>query len=232
MSTWIKICGITNLEDAQLAARLGADALGFVMHKKSPRCCQPVLAREIIQAVPTGVECVGVWLDEPADLISAEAAFIGCAAIQAYEWPTLVELAARNLACIPAVGSGREFLEEPWDALLMRFQTHEFNRFILDSSRHEPAELNGSRPETNGGQFFMESVWRGILPVLAGGLHAGNVYETLADNGPCGIDVASGIESRPGKKDHAKLKHFIEEVRRWDMTVSSAATAVDSSRKR
>jgi phosphoribosylanthranilate isomerase len=233
VSTWIKICGITRLEDARLAVQLGADALGFVMHAQSLRCCNPENARTIIAEVSARVLCVGVWLDEPADQIVTESKYIGCAFIQNYDLATTLELNALSVRCLPAI-SPQEMLrnEEDIDLLLTSLAKHEINCVIVDSTRRSTSCEEDAYTAQYSESFVRRAKHRAIQSVIAGGLNCGNVRQTLQSFQPFGVDVASGIESLPGVKDPVKLRRFIEEVRTWDEMVTSAPTAADSCRKR
>ncbi|MBI4718647.1 MAG: phosphoribosylanthranilate isomerase [Planctomycetes bacterium] len=225
MATWIKICGITCIEDALLAARLGANALGFVLHEASTRFCDPRVARDVITRVPPGVTTVGVWLDEPADLVTDLARFIGCLGVQTYDLSVARALRGRGLNVLPAIAAGDPNAVDAW----RRFCGSWSGYVVVDGSRPASGRSAGA------GAGALRAVGRSVAvlapparPVLAGGLNGENVYERLAAFRPRGVDVASGVEASPGRKDPERLTQFVEEVRRWDATVGSGGSA-DSS---
>ena len=223
MATWIKICGLTNLEDAVLAARLGADALGFVLHRGSGRYCEQNTARAIIRDVPSGVTTVGVWLAEPAEIVSETAQFIGCDLVQIYDPITVQALHVQGLNVLPAIPvAGEAIGGEDWQ----RFCESWVGRIVVDRSRAMPERATPARtPEDNAWRDLVSTIGITRQIVLAGGLDPENIRAALDTNRPLGVDVASGVESAPGRKDAEKLVRFIEEVRRWDATVGSDGSA-------
>ncbi len=228
MSTWIKICGITRPQDASLAVQLGADALGFVMHSRSPRSCTLDVVRSLIRNVSPSITCVGVWLDEPLDQIVQEANDIGCAVIQNYDLPTAMELSRRGLQCLPAL-IPQETLRTSKDVvpLLALLAVHGITRFIVDTTDRKFSRDMATLPQNLLRDFFALAILQGMQPILAGGLNAQNVRHRLSIYHPSGVDVASGVEVTPGEKDQDKLTHFFEEVRQWDSADSSAPTAAN-----
>ncbi len=229
MATWIKICGLTNLEDAALAARLGADALGFVLHRESRRFCAPSIARAIIEEVPNGVTTVGVWLDESAEIVTEAARDIGCDLVQTYDPTTARVLHAQGFDVLPAIPFVDEAVSSgDW----RRFCQSWVGRVIMDRSRRL-AERSAPRRTTKGHAThdFVLAFGESQQVVLAGGLNPENVRTALETYRPLGVDVASGVESAPGRKDAEKLVRFIEEVRRWDAMVGSDGSADSLSPK-
>jgi phosphoribosylanthranilate isomerase len=223
MATWIKICGLTNLEDAALAARLGADALGFVLHRESSRFCEQSTARAIIRDVPRGVTTVGVWLAEPAEVVSATARLIGCDLVQTYDPTTARALNAEGIDVLPAIlVAGEAACSEDWRCFCESWT----GRIVVDRSRSIPKQATPAHASQN-------DAWRDLAStlgktrqvVLAGGLSPENIQAALDTYRPFGVDVASGVESEPGRKNVKKLVLFIEEVRRWDAMVGSDASA-------
>jgi phosphoribosylanthranilate isomerase len=227
MSTWIKICGITDVHDARLAVDLGADAIGLVMHTASPRACDPQAAKGIVRELRDRILCVGVWLDECFADISSEAEAICFSAVQNYDLATSFELARRGFPCIPAVHQGMSLDSEVVQAL----RGSEMDRVILDRSRSGKEVQSRNFPPAWTG-LLHEGQERRIKIILAGGLNEENVCSVLSRYEPHGVDVSSGIESQPGKKDPDKLRHFIAEVRKWDSTAISAGMAGGLCRKR
>jgi phosphoribosylanthranilate isomerase len=217
--TWVKICGTTNLEDALLAVEAGADALGFVFYEKSPRNITVEAAREIVQELPESVEKVGVFVAESPNGIDAIQRQVGLTAVQAYspatqEWfdwqrhsrcKLLVAIQASRVSDSIFVGEG------------MKQAVH---AILLDSG-------SGARPGGTGECFDWESakgMVRGLgesVPVvIAGGLTPENVGDAIGILRPWGVDVSSGVEARPGKKDPGKLRAFVQAVREMDRKTS------------
>ncbi len=219
MATWIKICGLTNLEDAALAAGLGADALGFVLHPQSRRYCAPNTARAIITAVPPSVTTIGVWLDESADVVSAAARFIGCDFVQTYDPMSARALHAQGFDVLPAIPVADEADGgEDW----RRFCQSWTGRVVVDRSRVTlQRSIQACVRGRDESHDVVSTLRKTLQVVLAGGLNPENIRAALNAYRPLGVDVASGVESALGQKDTEKLVRFIEEVRRWDAMVGS-----------
>jgi len=204
--TRIKICGMTSAEDALAAAALGADAVGFVF-APSPRRIEPSEAREIVRALPPFVTTVAVFVDASAGEIAEAMEASGCRVVQLHgseppvlieqlRWPAIKALRvreARDVEAIPAYSAAAAIL--------------------LD------AYVEG-RPGGTGATFewalAAEARRFGRPIILAGGLNAENVAAAIAQVRPFGVDVSSGVEARPGKKDHDLMARFVEAVRRVD----------------
>jgi phosphoribosylanthranilate isomerase len=200
----IKICGITNLEDALLAAELGADALGFIFYARSPRHVAPETAREIIAQLPPFVAAVGVFVDEASALVQELAARVGLDWVQLHgqESPEY----CRNL--------GRKVIKG------FRIQDEDSLRRLADYQGAAQAMLLDTykKGQAGGtGEIFDWHLARKAKKygqiILAGGLTPENVAQAIATAGPAAVDVASGTEAAPGKKDPAKLRAFFEAVR-------------------
>ena len=233
---WIKICGITRREDAQLAVHLGVNALGFVMHSHSPRRCEADAARDMIRELPEMVHGVGVWFDEPVDAIAPIAERIGCSWVQTYDLNAALALHSRGFAILPAITLPIA------SALRTRagWRGVEADRVIVDLGRAN----DGRRVESPGSAAHAHDThgsWRvlraiNLAPttrlILAGGLNDECVGAALDKLRPDGVDAASGLESAPGIKDHGKMIQFVEEVRGWKEKAISAPTAVDSCPRR
>jgi phosphoribosylanthranilate isomerase len=197
----IKICGITRLEDALLAARLGADALGFNLWPGSKRFIEPDAARAIVDRLPPFVAPVGVFVNQPPREVVASAARAGLGTVQLHgdEGPDEV-----NGYAIPALKalrvSGPESLAD-----LHRYRVL---GFVLDA----PSAGFGGSGATFDWAIAREAAGR-VPVILAGGLTPGNVREAIRAVRPYGVDVASGVESAPGVKDVDRLRRFIEAAR-------------------
>jgi phosphoribosylanthranilate isomerase len=193
----VKICGVTSLEDALAAVRLGADAIGFNFWPRSKRYLLPATAGGIAARLPPGVATFGVFVDPSrAELEEALAASrVGVAQLHGDEPPDL----ALGLP-VPVVKAIRVMDRDSLAALA----SWEVRAFLLDSAS---AGYGGS------GKTFDWSLAAAVaaeLPVfLAGGLGPENVAEAVRAVRPLGVDVASGVESAPGVKDAAKMKQFI-----------------------
>lgn len=206
-----------------LAARLGADAFGFVLHRESSRFCERSTAREIIRGVPRGVTTVGVWLAEPAEIVSETARFIGCDLVQTYDPITARALHVQGLNVLPAIPvAGKGIGGEEW----RRFLGSWGGRVLVDRSRAVPKQPTpGFLATVHVLHDRVTALGKTQQLVLAGGLRPENIRAALDTYRPLGVDVASGVELTPGRKDAEKLVRFIEEVRRWDATVGSDGSA-------
>jgi len=199
----VKICGITNLEDALLAAELGADALGFIFYSKSPRKVAPEAAREIIAQLPPFVASVGVFVDEAAAVVQELAARVGLDWIQLHgqESPEY----CRNLSRRVIKG--------------FRIQDAESLRPLADYREAAQALLLDTYKQGQVGGTGTAFDWRlareakpyGRI-ILAGGLTPENVAQAIAIAQPQAVDTASGTEAAPGRKDPAKLRAFFKAV--------------------
>jgi phosphoribosylanthranilate isomerase len=203
----IKFCGLTNLDDAQLAVEAGAWALGMILWPGSPRHCEPIEAVRIATALKRGgPELVGVFVNPTLDEVSAAADTIGITMIQLHgdEGPVFCAEVARRTGCqvIKAIPVGGK-------ADMQAIEAFHTDYHLLDAHR---AGKRGGTGETFDWELVRSR--RSRIPlVLSGGLHAGNVAEAIAATQPYAVDVASGTESAPGVKDPAKLIAFAEAVR-------------------
>ncbi len=202
----VKVCGITTLDDALVAAAAGADALGFNFWPESPRYLEPARAAEIIALLPPFVTPVGVFVDAAPRVIEriARAARVRALQLHGEEQPPDVDaLAAKGHKVVKAFRVGRKFRA----AELKSFTGAA--AFLLDS------DVKGKRGGT--GKSFD---WRKARAanrhgriLLAGGLTAENVAEAIQQAQPYGVDVCSSVESKPGLKDHARLREFIRQAK-------------------
>ena len=227
--TWIKICGITNLEDALIAVEAGADALGFVFYEKSPRNIDPDTAREIVRQLPDNIERVGIFVDKPTLEVRRFVEGIRLTAVQLYNEECAKSLAS-NWAAEHAPGQPPKIMMViPGDQFAASGGVHLINgaswsisksckeilfALLVDSS--SDSQLGGT------GRPFDWTRVRGMIQgmsaicrtVVAGGLTPSNVGVAITVLGhPWGVDVSSGVEAHPGKKDPAKVRAFITAVR-------------------
>lgn len=215
--TWIKICGITNSEDAQTAAQAGADALGFVFYEKSPRRMDADAAVRAANGLPESVERVGVFVDHAVDSVAAIAKRAGLTGVQLYSGTAIEEAQIKALPglvvylAIPA--------EESTNGLLAKDDKvrRSVRAVLLDSGRLRSGENPGGTGKTFDWQKAVpvaENIRsHGFRLVVAGGLAPANVAEAIRVLQPWGVDVSTGVESRPGKKDADKIRAFVAAVR-------------------
>ena len=202
----VKICGITNEDDARSACEAGADLVGFNFYKGSPRYVKAAEAEKIRPQLPANVEAVGVFVNaERAEVAELwEALKLDAVQLHGDETPERVaEVAARGRV-IKAFRVGPDFLVETLDEYAGA------SAFLLDAAETGQYGGTGRRNDWT----VARSAARTRRIILAGGLNAENVAEAIQFVRPYGVDVASGVESAPGKKDLRKLRKFIEEVRR------------------
>ena len=206
----VKICGITRLEDARLAVSLGADALGFNFYEKSPRCLSPSDAWAILRKLPAMISTVGVFVNWDDSSIIALAKSLRLSAVQLHGDESDV-IASRCAKCFPVI---KAFRTGPKFSLADMKRYSGASSFLIDAA----PSTEGSSIYGGTGQLANWKVAAGAakkFPVLlAGGLTPENVGEAIVAVRPYAVDVASGVESRPGKKSHAKLAHFFSEVSR------------------
>jgi phosphoribosylanthranilate isomerase len=214
MPTRIKICGITRLEDAQLAVELGASALGFNFYAPSPRYIEPSSARYIILKVPPFVTSVGVFAEE-TDLVQllerAGLAGIGCVQLHGQSHSVLEDV-RQVLPVIVAVGVSEAFSPQSLSGMSAA-------AFLLDASH---PELHGGTGTTFDWGVAKEAKRYGTI-IMAGGLTPENVGQAIRKVRPFAVDVASGVESSPGKKDPVKMRAFFKAVKEADREIESLA---------
>jgi phosphoribosylanthranilate isomerase len=204
----VKFCGITNLGDAEEAARLGAWAIGLNHWPQSPRFCEPDAAVEISAALKRRLEIVGVFVDVTLDELAAAAEDEALTMIQLHggEGPAFCREAARRTGCKVIKAVRVRSAADVRAAEAFRTDFH-----LLDA--HRPAMPGGT-----GESFDWELLAgrRSEVPlILAGGLTPDNVDEAVATVQPYAVDVASGVESAPGIKDHAAMAAFLERAQTY-----------------
>ena len=197
----VKICGITRLEDALAAARLGADAVGFNFWPRSKRHVAPDAAAAIVRRLPPSVACFGVFVDPTRAELERAVAVSGVGAVQLHgdEPPAL----CLGLG-VPVVKAIR--VRDGHD--LAQLATYEVRAFLLDSA----SPGYGGSGATFDWSLAAE-VARELPVLLAGGLTPENVAEAVATVRPLGVDVASGVETAPGVKDAARMETFIRRAK-------------------
>jgi phosphoribosylanthranilate isomerase len=269
--TWIKICGMTNLDDALAATDAGANALGFIFYPKSPRCVTLEAALSIVAKVPQHMEKVGVFVNESFERVCDTAKQLGLTAVQLHgdestefsralfqglanqrvanqsiasqkfangcarpmifrAWPAKIfDAPAEQSVGWDPVGAG---LVEPDEAYkgkrVHKIHVAKNGDLFLETHGFRPGVVSGvlldsSTPQQRGGTgqpFDWERVqpWAGIINsisklIVAGGLRPDNVQEAIHLLHPWGVDVSSGVEREPGKKDSQKVRAFVQAVR-------------------
>ena len=199
----VKICGITTLDDAKAAVDCGADALGFVFFKGSPRYVSPEQAFSIIKELPCFVTVVGVFVDEkPQDIEGiASQACLDIIQLHGDEQPEACRMARRMVKAIRI--KSIDSLEP------LKHFSDRVSAFLLDA--YAPDALGGTGLKFNW-DIAIEAKQFGRI-ILAGGLTPENVQQAVRHVKPYGIDVSSGVERQKGRKDHQKMKLFIERAK-------------------
>jgi len=201
----VKICGITNHEDALLAASLGADALGFVF-APSPRQVHPGLARDIIRGTPPLVKTVGVFVNESPGTIEDIVRYCGIDLIQLHgdEPPELCKsLMPYSIKAFRV--RGEETIQE------IACYRGKVRAILLDAYSDEKRGGTGCTLDWG---LALRAKEAGIPTILSGGLKPGNIQEAILRVRPCAVDVNSGVEQSPGRKDPVLLKRLMENVNR------------------
>lgn len=206
--TRVKICGITNVEDALAAVAAGADAIGLVF-ADSPRRIDPSAAREIVEALPLFVTTVGVFVNAPLDELHRVVIQSGVRHVQLHgeESPVYVSQVQHRLLkriCLTPDDDVMEVME--------RVERYGILDFLFD-----PGAGSGVRLNLDLVPFGPGDVQR---VYLAGGLAPGNVADVIRRKRPFAVDVSSGVEDSPGKKNAAKMRAFCDAVRGVDFELS------------
>ncbi|HWG10610.1 MAG TPA: phosphoribosylanthranilate isomerase [Rhodanobacteraceae bacterium] len=208
--TRVKICGVTRVEDALLACELGADAIGMVMTPSSPRCVPIDRARTIRDALPAFVDAVVLSHDLSAERVRAVIDGVQPSLVQFHGSEDAAFCESFGTRYIKAIGMDGDI-----DVRAVAAAHAHASGFVLDG--HPPGQ-QGGRGKTFDWSRVPRNLGRPIL--LAGGLNADNVGDAIRVVRPWAVDLASGVESAPGVKDHGKMRDFFAAVR--------AAVAEDS----
>lgn len=211
---FIKICGITNLADAQAAVAAGADALGFMFYRPSRRFLEPAYAREIIDQLPASVAKVGVFVNPTEAEVREAIAATGIDTLQFHG-----EEAPEFCASFRPLRIWKAFRLADAESLRdVRFHA-EADAWLLDS---HVAGSHGGTGHTFDWDLAIAAKQLSRAVILAGGLHPGNVAAAVTHVRPYGLDVSSGVESAPGKKDPAKVAAFIRNARAAEQALAAA----------
>src|SRR5690242_5882103 len=220
--TWVKICGMTNLEDALTAVDAGADAVGFVFYEKSPRCVSVETAREIVENLPEAVEKVGVFVNEQEELICSVADDARLTIVQMHgdkEDPHVADLVVRHRPQTKVLAAISMNHPSPQDRAMM-WHPDSVQAFLLDSGTSSKHGGTGVSFDWKAAVQVLEQIKRLGKVIAAGGLTPWNVEDALTVLHPWGVDVVSGVEASPGKKDPDKMRAFVKAVRSCDRKVS------------
>ncbi|WHZ14563.1 MAG: Phosphoribosylanthranilate isomerase [Nitrospira sp.] len=206
MTVKVKICGLTNAEDAAAAVEAGADAVGFVFHKKSPRCAEAAVVKGIVKTLPPFVLPIGVFVNEDAKVVRDVVDSCGLALAQLHGDETAAYCEALGRPVLKAIRlkDRRSFL------ILAEFQGRAGVRgFLVDAFSSDAYGGTGQVAD-----WSLAAEASSAAPVLlAGGLTPENVSQAILQVRPYGVDVSSGVEASPGKKDHEKVRAFVRAVR-------------------
>jgi len=214
--TWVKICGMTNLEDALVAVDAGADAVGFVFYEKSPRCVSVEVAREIVGKLPESVETVGVFVGEKVEDAREIFHRVGLTTAQVYtnsiaHWLAWYEAAEFKLMW----AISKDVLKEEF-FISFGSSKKQITAILVDSGSGERPGGTGMPFDWEGAKIGIWNIASKVPVVVAGGLTPENVNDAIKTLTPWGVDVASGVEARPGKKDPEKVRAFVRAVREMD----------------
>jgi len=216
---WIKICANTTLEDAQLAASAGADAVGFVF-AESVRRVTPAQVRAITPHLPANVEKYGVFVDDAFDQIASTVEECGLTGVQLHSshdpslarklrehFPSLSGRARLNILKVVHYGGDLE-------TQLREAQSDDaVDAVLVDSRTATLLGGTGRRFDWEAASGSLHAAASSVRMVVAGGLNPDNVAEAIRTLRPWGVDIASGVEAAPGRKDPAKVKAFVENAR-------------------
>lgn len=199
----VKICGITCVEDAMVAVKAGADALGFVFWNGSLRCIDPLRAKAVIAALPPFLTRVGLFVDAEPEEVREVAGIAGVDVVQLHgnERPRIVD-ALKGLRVIKAIRIASE-------QDLAKMMLYQVDAYVLDTYVKD-------QPGGTGKTFDWDIARRASLNgpvILAGGLTPENVASAVRQARPYAVDVSSGVESEPGRKDKSKMKEFVRNAK-------------------
>ena len=200
----VKVCGTTSLKDALFAVESGADALGFIFYKKSPRCISQKEVKDIVAQLPPFVETVGVFVNEASDKVNRIAEQCRLTAVQLHgdESPAFCRRIKRRVIKVFRVLDADSF---------KGISNYDVSGFLLDSYNDESRGGTGKVFDWN---LALRAKKQGPI-ILAGGLNPYNVYTAIHRVKPYGVDVCSGVEKFPGVKDFIKIDEFIKSVRKF-----------------
>jgi phosphoribosylanthranilate isomerase len=227
--TWVKICGITNLEDALVAVEAGADAVGFVFYEKSPRNVRLDEVSAITSHIPNETERVGVFVGN-----YPSKKFVDHAKLSAVQWyPTvhslrtrepqeaLVNLSIKIFYAVSALADLDLWPESGFNFDRWPDAGRSIRAILLDSGTPQRPGGSGAAVDWHLAKPKVSQITSGFNLILAGGLTPENVTEGMRILHPWGVDVSSGVEAKPGKKDPEKVRAFVKAVREADKANSN-----------
>ena len=224
--TWIKICGTTNLEDAKLAVDAGANAIGFIF-AKSRRQIEPQAARAIVDSLPERVEKIGVFVDEHPERVREIVSQAGLTGVDLHGEE---DESTRNLLHSAPV-EGRRIrvfktlhMMEPKEMEFAhtRILAGLYDALLLDSGSHEQRGGTGKPFDWDATEKLIRLISVTARVIFAGGLTPQNVGQAITRFRPWGVDVVSGVEAEPGRKDPDKVRAFIAAVRAAETSLGTA----------
>ena len=198
----IKICGMTQLKDALFAIEQGADAVGFIFYKKSPRSTTMKTVRDIILKLPPLAGTVGVFVDETVERVNKVADYCGLDMVQLHgdESPAFCRKIHRRVI--------KAFRVKDFQSL-KKLQKYSVSGFLLDTFSDN---LHGGTGKTFDWNLVLPAKKIGPV-ILAGGLTPSNIRQAVSQARPYGVDVCSGVEKSPGVKDPEKVRAFLTNIR-------------------
>jgi len=231
--TWIKICGTTNLSDALAAVDAGADALGFVFYENSPRKIEKETARDIVAQLPAQVEKVGVFVDQAQEQLAEIVNHVRLTAVQSrlqrggngsteatrfYQpirmlVPLSVPLLLQDEGRLRGLIADFSRMADEANRPARTRRPNQLDTFLLDSGSPRQPGGTGKTFDWQRIAPLVQIMNKSVKVIIAGGLTPDNIAEALRVLRPWGVDVASGVEAEPGKKDPVKLRAFIQAVR-------------------
>ena len=220
--TWLKMCGTTNLRDAQLSIAARADALGFVF-APSVRRIEISKAAEIVAAIQGQVETIGVFVDESPERVAAIAEQAALTGVQLHGDEAAEEMSRfRTLLQDRKIIKTLHVTDLPQNPrTLKRYLAARdyIDAILLDSGSAQQRGGTGATFEWMEAAGLAAEIRQAMPLIIAGGLHAENVARAIELFDPWGVDVVSGVESQPGVKDETKLRAFAAAVRRTESSV-------------
>jgi phosphoribosylanthranilate isomerase len=210
MTVRIKICGITTADDAEAVGELGADFIGLNFYSRSPRYISQSRVADVLRAIPTSVEPVALFVNEPLGHVERSVRAIGIRTAQVHG--DHMEIPPPAIRVIPAFPvRDEQSLHRVRSYLTLLESSHAAlpSAILVDAHVHG---MHGGTGQTAPWQLLADFD-PGVPLILAGGLTPENVAEAIRIVRPWGVDVASGVESAPGRKDPEKLRRFIENAR-------------------
>lgn len=218
--TWVKICGITNLDDGLAAAEAGADALGFVFYEKSPRHVSQEAVRDIVSALPAKIEKVGVFVGESLDEMDRVAETAGLTGVQLrVKFPhsecAALKSGTTKYMVLPAndlLDAQGRFTSLPW----YQDVKNNIGAIFLDTGTTTQPGGTGRTFDWANAAGTVRLLQQDFRIVIAGGLTPTSAPEAMRILKPWGVDVSTGVEAHPGKKDQEKVRAFIAAVRKAD----------------